>query len=74
MVMYIYNPYANDKYTFVTHQASGTMSYQSTTEKGYMQFGSGVYKSTDRITGFSFTNRDNYNISSGKYRVYGLKD
>ena len=50
------------------------MSYQSTTEKGYMQFGSGVYKSTDRITGFSFTNRDNYNISSGKYRVYGLKD
>ena len=74
MVMYIFNPYANDKYTFVTHQGSGTMSYPSSTEKGYMQFGSGVYKSTDRITGFSVTNRDNYNISSGKYRVYGLKD
>ena len=74
MVMYIYNPYANDKYTFVTQQGSGTMSYPSSTEKGYMQFGSGVYKSTDRITGFSVTNRDNYNISSGKYRVYGLKD
>ena len=50
------------------------MSFPSSTEKGYMQFGSGVYKSTDRITGFSLTNRDNYNISSGKYRVYGLKD
>ena len=73
MTMYVFNPFANDKYTFQIQQTAGRMSYPSTTSTGMMSKGIGVLKQMTSITGYSFTNRNSYNINTGTFRIYGLR-
>lgn len=72
MLMWIFNPYQSDRYTYSVHQTSGRMSYTGTTEIPYTSKGISVLKQKSRITGFSFTNRDSYDIASGTFRTFGL--
>ena len=59
--------------TYQVQQSSGRMSYPSTTEIPYMSKGLGVLRQQSSITGYSFVNRDSYNINLGTFRTYGLK-
>jgi len=73
MKMWIWNPSDSSNYTFHNAEASGRMSYQTTTKRPYFIKGVGVLKKTNLITGFSFTNRDSFNMSAGTFRTYGLR-
>ena len=73
MTMWVFNPYSSSSYTFNIHQTSGQMSYPSTTSIHYNTKGIGVLKQTTSITGYSFTNRDSYDINTGIFRTYGLR-
>jgi len=73
MTMWVFNPYSSSSYTFNIHQASGEMSYPSTTSIHFNTKGIGVLKQTTSITGYSFTNRDGYDINTGIFRTYGLR-
>lgn len=70
--MWIFNPYSNSTYTMGYLVNSGRMSYQTTTQRQYFAQGVSALKTTESITGFTFTNRDNYNIATGTFRTYGL--
>jgi len=73
MIMWVFNPFQSDTYTFQVQQSSGRMSYPSTTEIPHMSKGIGILRQQSSITGYSFINRDNYNINTGTFRTYGLK-
>lgn len=73
MTMWVFNPYSSSSYTFNMHQTSGQMSYPSTTSIHHNSKGVGVLKQTTSITGYSFTNRDAYDINTGIFRTYGLR-
>lgn len=73
MNMWIFNPFNSNSYTFHLYQASGQMSYTGTNSIPYNHKGIGVLKVLDSITGYSFTNRDNYTIATGTFRTYGLR-
>ena len=73
MTMWVFNPYSSSSYTFNIHQTSGQMSYPSTTSIHHNSKGIGVLKQTTSITGYSFTNRDGYDINTGIFRTYGLR-
>ena len=73
MIMWVFNPFQSDTYTFQVQQSIGRMSYPSTTQVSYMSKGIGVLKQKSSITGYSFHNRDSYNINLGTFRTYGLR-
>ena len=73
MKMWIWSPTDTSSYTFHNAEASGRMSYQTTTKRPYFIKGIGVLKETTMITGYSFTNRDSFNIATGTFRTYGLR-
>ncbi len=73
MIMWVFNPFQSNTYTFQVQQSTGRMSYPSTTEIPFMSKGIGVLRQQSSITGYSFINRDNYNINTGTFRTYGLK-
>ena len=73
MIMWVFNPFQSDTYTYQVQQSSGRMSYPSTTEIPYMSKGLGVLRPQSSITGYSFVNRDSYKINLGTFRTYGLK-
>tara|TARA_Y100000114_G_scaffold116371_1_gene110643 strand:- start:191 stop:739 length:549 start_codon:yes stop_codon:yes gene_type:complete len=70
--VWVFNPYSNSTYTMGYLVNSGRMSYPGTTQRPYFSQGVGALKTTESITGFTFTNRDNYNIATGTFRTYGL--
>ena len=71
--LWIFNPFASDKYTYYIQQTSGHMSYTTTTAIPNISKGLGCLKEQRSITGFSFTNRDSYTIASGTFKTYGLR-
>ena len=64
--MYVYNPYDSSSYTFLTAQASTTV-----TNIGYGTKGIGVHKSAETIRGLRFYTTTYW--GSGKVSVYGVK-
>ena len=73
MIMWIFNPFQSDTYTFQIQQSSGFIRQPSNSITGMMHKGIGVLKQKSCITGISFVNRDNLNIASGTFRTYGLR-
>lgn len=73
MKMWIWSPSDSSNYTFHNAEASGRMSYSTTNKRPYFTKGVGVLKQTNTITGYSFTNRDSFNIATGTFRTYGLR-
>ena len=71
--MWIFNPFASDKFTYQFQQTSGHMSYTGTTKIPTFTKGIGVLNQQSSITGYSFTNRDSYTIATGTFKTFGLR-
>ena len=71
--LWFFNPFASDKYTYYVQQTSGIMSYPSTTAIPNITKGLGCLKELRSITGFSVTNRNSYTITTGTFKIYGLR-
>ena len=71
--MWLFNPFASDKFTYMVQQTSAHMSYTGTNAKPSITKGIGCLKEQLSITGYAFTNRDSYTISTGTFKTYGLR-
>tara|TARA_R100001086_G_scaffold141781_1_gene74480 strand:- start:148 stop:684 length:537 start_codon:yes stop_codon:yes gene_type:complete len=70
-VHWIYNPYNNDRYSFVTFEGGG--GYDSSNNKMRSQKGIGILKQTASMTGVNFYSSNTSNTFSAYVTVYGLR-
>lgn len=71
--MWIFNPFASDRFTYQVQQTSGMMAYTGTTKIPSFTKGLAVLNQQSSITGYSFTNRDSYTIATGTFKTFGLR-